>query len=571
RAHIVLTPAGAGIQSVQQQVGSGLRMLMILSALVLLIACANVANLMLVRGIARRGEMSVRMALGAAQTRVVRQLLTESIVLSCIGGLAGLAVAHAGTRVILSLTFPDSPGLPVHASPSLPVLGFAFTISVLTGIIFGIAPAWTTSHLEPAEALRGVNRSTGEKSSFPQKSLVVFQAALSLVLIVGAGLLTKSLQNLEHQSLGISTADRYVMHLDPAGAGYTPARLQVLDQQLEQRISAIPGVRSVGLALYSPLDGDGWTDCAYVQGRSTSASMANCAGASWDRVSPHFFDVVGQNILRGRGITEHDTATSPFVAVVNQAFVKKVFPHENPIGKHFGTISPQYANDFEIVGVVADAKYGSPRDDVQPMFFRPLTQQITTYKEASAISGEVRSLNAHAVVIRFQGRQANIDSELRRTMASIDPNLAIVSLEPFEQQVSGNFDQDRLLARLTDLFGLLALILASIGLYGVTAFSLARRTREIGLRMALGASRRSVVSMMLRGALYQILFGLAVGIPIALVGGHFIASQLYGVQAHDPVSWMIAILALSTCALIAGYIPARRAASIDPMQALRSE
>ena len=571
RAHIVLTPAGAGIQSVQQQVGSGLRMLMILSALVLLIACANVANLMLVRGIARRGEMSVRMALGAAQTRVVRQLLTESIVLSCIGGLAGLAIAHAGTRVILSLTFPDSPGLPVHASPSLPVLGFAFTISVLTGIIFGIAPAWTTSHLEPAEALRGVNRSTGEKSSFPQKSLVVFQAALSLVLIVGAGLLTKSLQNLEHQSLGISTADRYVMHLDPAGAGYTPARLQVLDQQLEQRISAIPGVRSVGLALYSPLDGDGWTDCAYVQGRSTSASMANCAGASWDRVSPHFFDVVGQNILRGRGITEHDTATSPFVAVVNQAFVKKVFPHENPIGKHFGTISPQYANDFEIVGVVADAKYGSPRDDVQPMFFRPLTQQITTYKEASAISGEVRSLNAHAVVIRFQGRQANIDSELRRTMASIDPNLAIVSLEPFEQQVSGNFDQDRLLARLTDLFGLLALILASIGLYGVTAFSLARRTREIGLRMALGASRRSVVSMMLRGALYQILFGLAVGIPIALVGGHFIASQLYGVQAHDPVSWMIAILALSTCALIAGYIPARRAASIDPMQALRSE
>jgi predicted permease len=526
---------------------------------------------MLVRGVARRGELSVRMALGAVQARLVRQLLTESILLSCIGGLAGLAIAYAGTRAILSLAFPNSPGLPIHASPSLPVLAFAFTVSVLTGIIFGIAPAGTTSHLEPAEALRGINRSTGEKSSLPQKSLVVFQAALSLVLIVGAGLLTKSLRNLESQSLGISTANRYVMHLDPAGAGYTPARLQALNQQLDQRLSAIPGVRSVGVALYSPLDGDGWTDCAYVEGRATTTSMANCEGASWDRVSPHFFDAVGQPVLRGRGITEHDTATSPFVAVVNQAFVKKVFPHEDPIGKHFGTIGPQYANNFEIVGVVADAKYGTPRDEVQPMFFRPLTQQITTYKEAGDISGEVRSLNFQAVIIRVQGPQANIESELRRTMASIDPNLAIISLQPLEQQVFGNFDQDRLLARLTDLFGLLALTLASIGLYGVTAFSLARRTREIGLRMALGASRRGVVSMVLRGALYQILFGVAVGIPIALLGGHFIASQLYGVQVYDSVSWMIAILVLSTCALVAGYIPARRAASIDPMQALRSE
>jgi predicted permease len=571
RAHVVLAPAGAGIQSLQQQEGSGLRVLMILSALVLLIACANVANLMLVRGMARRGEMSLRMALGAAQARLVRHLLTESILLSCIGGLAGLAIAYAGTHAILSLAFPDSPGLPIHASPSLPVLAFAFTVSMLTGILFGIVPAWTTSHLEPAEALRGVNRSIGEKSSFPQKSLVAFQVALSLVLIVGAGLLTQSLRNLEHQSLGISTANRYVMHLDPAGAGYTPARLQALDQQLEQRLSAIPGVRSVGLATYSPLDGDGWTDCAYVEGRPTTASMANCAGVSWDRVSSHFFESVGQPVLRGRGITDRDTATSPFVVVVNQAFVKKVFPKEDPIGKHFGTIGPQYANDFEIVGVVADAKYFNARDDFQPMFFRPLTQQITTYKEASANSGEVRSLDVHAVVIHLQGPQANIESVLHRTLASIDPNLAIVSLQPLQHQVSANFDQDRLLARLTDLFGLLALVLASIGLYGVTAFSLARRVHEIGLRMALGASRPSVVSMILRGTLYQMAFGLGLGIPIALLGGHFIASQLYGVPAYDLLSWSTAILALSTCAFVAGFIPARRAASVDPMQALRSE
>ncbi|HEX4021738.1 MAG TPA: ABC transporter permease [Acidobacteriaceae bacterium] len=570
KQHVVLAPAGGGIQNLQQEEGSGLRMLMFISGLVLLIACANIANLLLTRGAARRSETSIRMALGAARKRLIRQVLTESILLGCLGGLAGLGIAYLGTNMILSLAFPDSTSLPIHASPSLPVLGFTFALSLLTGVVFGIAPAWLTSHSEPAEALRGINRATGGSASLPQKSLVIFQAALSLVLLTGAGLLIQSLRNLEHQEFGIATANRYVVHLDPAGAGYTTTRLQALYQQMEQRFSALPGVQSVGLALYSPLEGNNWGDCVNVEGRPAPGTNDDC-GSSWDRVSPDFFATVGQPILRGRGITEQDTQTSRFVAVVNQAFVKKFFPKEDPIGKHFGTIDQRYASSFEIVGVVADAKYINPRNPVRSMFFRPLTQQFTSYKEASAVTGETRSMFINAIVIHFKSPQQDADALIRRTLGSIDPNLAIVSLHTLDYQVSDNFDQERLTARLTGLFGLLALILASVGLYGVTAYSVARRTREIGLRMALGATRSSVVSMVLRGAVFQILFGLGLGIPVTLIGGHFIANQLYGVHAYDLMVLTVAALILFACAFVAGYIPARRAASIDPMQALRSE
>ncbi len=572
KQHVVLSPAGGGIQNLQQQEGSGLRLLMFISGLVLLIACANIANLLLTRGTARRSETSIRMALGAARKRLIRQVLTESVLLGCLGGLAGLGIAYLGTHTILSLAFPDSPSLPIHASPSLPVLGFAFVLSLLTGIIFGIAPAWLTSHSEPAEALRGINRATGGSASLPQKSLVVFQAALSLVLLTAAGLLIQSLQNLEHQKFGIATANRYVVHLDPAGAGYTSTRLQPLYQKLEQRFSALPGVQSVGLALYSPLEGNNWGDCVFVEGRPPHGS-AECGsfGSSWDRVSPGFFATVGQSIIRGRGVTEQDTQASRFVAVVNQAFVRKFFPREDPIGKHFGTDGQQYSNSFEIVGVVADAKYTNPRDPVRSMFFRPLAQQFTSYKDSGALSGESRSMFINSILIHFKSPQQDAEALIRRTLASIDPNLAVVSLHTLDYQVSGNFNQERLTARLTGLFGLLALVLASVGLYGVTAYSVARRTREIGLRMALGATRPNVVSMVLRGALAQILLGLGLGVPVTLLGGHFIANQMYGVDAYDPVVWVVAALVLFASALVAGYIPARRAAAIDPMHALRSE
>src|SRR5271163_2442294 len=373
KQHVVIVPGGAGIQNLQKQTGKGLYLLMTISGLVLLVACANVADLLLARGTARRADTAVRVGLGAARSRLIRQMLTESLLLGCVGGLAGLAVAYAGTRMILALAFPDSPNLPIAASPSLAVLGFAFLLSLLTGVIFGVVPAWITSRADPAEALRGANRSTRDRASLPQRSLIVFQAALSLVLLVGAGLLTKSLRNMEHQNFGIQTSNRYVLHLDPAGAGYTPEKLPAFYQTLEQQFGSVPGVQSVGLALYSTLEGNNWGEGVRVEGRPAPGPNDD-NGSSWDRVSAKFFETVGQPVLRGRGFAEQDTATSPRVAVVNQAFVKKFFPKEDPIGRHFGVFDQKFSGAFEIVGVVADAKYNNPRGEMRPMYFRPLNQ-----------------------------------------------------------------------------------------------------------------------------------------------------------------------------------------------------
>ncbi len=569
KQHVIMTPGGAGIQNLQQETGKGLYLLMTISGLVLLVACANVANLLLARGASRKAETSIRMALGAARTTLIRQMLKESILLACLGGVAGLAVAYAGTRTILSLAFPDSPHLPIAASPSLPVLGFAFLLSLLTGVIFGIVPAWITSHSDPAEALRGVNRSTRDRASLPQKSLIVFQAALSLVLLITAGLLTKTLRNLEHQDFGIQTTNRYVLHLDLAGAGYTPAKLPAVYQSLEQQFGALPGVQSVGLALYSTLEGNNWGEGVRIEGQPEPPPNAH-NGASWDRVSPKFFETVGQPVIRGRGFTDADTATSQMVAVVNQAFVKKFFPKEDPIGRHFGVFDHKYAGAFEIVGIVADAKYNNPRDAVRPMYFRPLNQQLKV-SEPNAAMAEGRSLYINSITLRFAGQPQNVDEMVRRTLASIDPNLTMIDLYSLDYQVAGNFNQERLIARLTMLFGLLALVLASVGLYGITSYAVARRTSEIGLRMALGANRANVVRMVLRSAFAQVGLGLLIGIPIALVGGRYMADQLYGVRSYDPLSIAIAIVVLSMAAALAGFIPARRAASIEPMEALRIE
>lgn len=569
KQHVIITPGGAGIQNLQQETGKGLYLLMTISGLVLLVACANIANLLLARGTTRKAETSIRMALGAARSRLIRQMLTESVLLACLGGLAGLAVAYAGTKTILSLAFPDALNLPIHARPSLTVLGFAFLLSLLTGIVFGIVPAWITSHSDPAEALRGANRSTRDRASLPQKSLIVFQAALSLVLLVSAGLLTKSLRNLEHQNFGIQTTNRYVVHIDPAGAGYTPEKLHPLYQRLEQQFGALPGVQSVGLALYSTLEGNNWGEGIRVEGRPEPGPNEHI-GSSWDRVSPKFFETVGQPVIRGRGFTDADTGTSQLVALVNQAFVKKFFPKEDPIGRHFGIYDQKYAGAFEIVGIVANAKYNNPREEYRPMYFRPLTQQLKV-TEPNAAMAESRSMYINSITLHFATPPQNVDAMVRRTLAEIDPNLTVIDLHSLDYQVSDNFNQERLIARLTMLFGLLALVLASVGLYGITSYAVARRTSEIGLRMALGADRGSVLRMVLRGAFVQVGLGLALGIPIVLIGGRYIADQLYGVRPYDPVNIAISLVVLTLAAALAGFIPARRAASIEPMEALRTE
>jgi macrolide transport system ATP-binding/permease protein len=570
KQHVVLAKAGGGIQNLQQQTQQGLTMLMILSTVVLLIACANIANLLLARGTARRGDVAVRMAMGAARTRLVRQMLTESVILAFIGGLAGLAVAYAGSDLILALAFPGARNMPVHASPSLEVLGFAFLVSLITGVLFGIAPAWLSSHSQPADVLRGANRATRDRSSLPQNALVIFQAALSVVLLAGAILMTRSLGNLQHQNFGIQTENRYVFHFDPAGAGYTVDRLPSLYRQIEERFSTLPGVASASLALYSPLEGDNWSDGIWVQGHPAPRPNDE-SWATWDRVTPGFLDTIGVKMLRGRGITAQDTADSQPVAVVNESFVKRFFPKEDPIGRHFGIDGMQYAGAFEIVGVFADFKMNDPRNPAHRVYLRPLTQQFKGFKEEADATGETRSMFVDSVILRFKGPQDNVEQTVRRTLASIDPNLTITNFRPYDEQLADNFNQDRLIARLTTLFGALALTLACVGLYGVTSYFVARRSSEIGIRMALGATRPSVISMVLRGVLVQIGFGLALGIPAALLAGHLMASELYGVGAYDPFALIAATGTLALCAAFAGFIPARRASTIEPMQALRTE
>src|SRR5215472_8954321 len=570
KQHVVLTRGGGGIQNLQQEAGDGLPLLTWISALVRLVACANAANLLLARGAARRAETSIRTALGAARTALIGQSLTESILLAVAGGIIAIGIAYLGARMILSLAFPEATQMPIQASPSPVILVFAFLLSLITGVIFGIVPAWISSHADPAEALRGLNRSTGDRSLLPQKALIVLQGALSLVLLVGAGLMTQTLRNLEKQNFGIATANRYVIHIDPIGAGYTVDSVRALNQRLEDEFKALPGVRKVGLALYSALEGNNWGEGVQIEGRPAPGPEEH-NGSSWDRVSPGFFETIGQPILRGRGFTDQDTATTRMVAVVNQAFVKKFFPNEYAIGHHFGTFDHKYASSYEIVGIVADAKYNNPRDPYRPMYFRPMTQFKSDVTEKNFLIAESRSLFPNSITVQYVGDTNSLESMARRTLARINPDLTIVSFKSLDYQVADNFNGERLISRLTGLFGLLALALASVGLYGITAYSVARRTNEIGVRMALGANRGNVVSLVMSQALLLVAVGLAIGIPVALLGGLLMRTQLYGVKIYDPGTLAAAVVVLSSFAALAGFIPARRAASIEPMHALRVE
>ncbi|HVN94756.1 MAG TPA: ABC transporter permease [Terracidiphilus sp.] len=572
RMHVVVTPGGGGIQRLQNEAGTGLKMLMALSTLVLLIACANIANLMLARTTTRRADIALRTAMGAGRRRILREILTESIVLSCVGGLAGLVVAYAGSQAILALVFPDAKNIAISASPSPAVLAFALAVSLLTGALFGAAPAWLSFHAQPAEALRGVSRTTRDRSSLPQKALVIFQAALSVVLLAGAILMTKTLSNLENQNFGVATQNRYVMHFDPQGAGYTVDTLPALYREIQDRFSSLPGIANASLALYSPLEGDNWSDCAIPEGHPSPRHGDNC-DTTWDRVDSHFLDSIGVPILRGRNFTDQDTNATPQVVIVNQSFAKKFFPNQDPIGRRFGFDLPKYSATFQIVGVFRNFKMNLqyPGDEAHPVFLRPITQQFTGYKEDGLTRAETRSMFVNAIILDFHATPPNVDALVRNTLAGINPNLTVQDLRTFGNQLNGNFTEQRVAARLTGLFGLLALVLASVGLYGVMSYFVARRTSEIGIRMALGATRFSVVNMVMRGALWQILIGLVLGIPAALYVGYLMKVMLYNVDSYDPSALLGAPLMLVVFAAAAAFIPARRAASIEPMQALRTE
>jgi len=563
KIHVVLTPGGAGIQAMQNEYASHLRLLMSVSGLVLLIACANIANLLLVRGMSRKMEMSVRSALGAMRGRIVRQLLTESVLLACLGGALGLVIAYAGTRMLLLLAFPGATSLPIDASPSLEVICFAFGVSLLTGVLFGVAPAWIAARAQPADALRSGGRSTASGTSLLQRSLVILQASLSLVLLVGAGLFAQSLNKLQTTDMKIDPTNRYIVHINPQAAGYSQTQLEALYRTMEDRFHTLPGVMKVGISLYTPMEDNNWSNDVQIEGQPNRNVIA-----SFVKGNAEYFDSVGTRVVMGRGIGIQDTSTAPTVAIVNEAFVKKLFDGRNPIGAHFGGTGNNPHRDYEIVGVVQDSAYENVREKDKPMYFVPMMQRpFGTTQPIEKDSG----LYAGAMVIQTSRPLNDMESLARKTLAAINPNLTVVKFQTFDAQIADRFTEERMIARLTELFGALALLLATIGLYGVTSYSVARRTSEIGIRMALGAERSSVVAMVMRGAIGQVAIGLAIGVPTALLCVRFVKAELYDTTSANAGVLTGAIVTLAFAACIAGLLPARRAASTDPVQALRTD
>jgi predicted permease len=570
-----LIPGGAGVTAMRDRYEAGLKFLLIAAGCVLLVACGNLANLMLARGLKDRSQTSLRVALGASRGRLVRKALVESTLLAIIGGILGIGVAYGGSKLILYLAFHTSSGpqnyVPVDASPSGPVLLFTFVISILTGILFGIAPAWMASHVDPAEALRGSNRSVRGGGSIAQKSLVIAQAAASLVLLSAAALLGQSLRNLEHQNFGFETEARYLVSINPSLANYKPEQMEPLYRRIDERLLRIPGVRMVAPALYAPMSGDSWNEGIRIAGRPEPGPKEE-SGAGWARVMPGFFETLAVKIVQGRSFEEQDTPATRPVAVVNEAFVRRFFKDQNPIGQHFGMNRIQYARSFEIVGVVRDMRYMTwgYKEPIRPMFWLPETQSLK-YDDPQFTTFDLDSHFLNNIVVWAPGNPPGMEVEVRKALASIDPNLVVYSVNLYSDILASDFQQESMIASLTSLFGMLGLVLAAVGLYGVMAYSVEQRTSEIGVRMALGADRGRVVRMVLRGAFLQIGIGLGIGIPLAIAAGRLMTEQLYGVAPWDPRMLTIATLLPCAAALLASWIPALRAASVEPIVALRAD
>ena len=562
--HVVLTPGGAGVQALQDQYKDHLKLLTWIAALVLLVACANIANLLLVRGMGRRAEMSIRTALGAQRSRILRQLLTESVLLAGCGGVLGLGISFVGAHMLLLLAFPGEQGVPINAAPSPLVIAFAFGLSLVTGVLFGIAPAWLAASAQPADALRSNARTTAQGASLLQRGLVVMQAALSLVLLVAAGLFSQSLNKLESTDMKLDPTNRYIIHINPQAAGYATTQVESVYRTIEDRFHALPGVVKVALSTYTPMEDNNWSMGVKVQGEPFLEK-----GASWVKGTPEYFDAVGTHVVAGRGFTAQDTLNAPPVAVVNQEFAKQFFGKRNPIGHRFGYPGPGDDGAWEIVGVVEDTTYTSVYWKNRAMYFVPLTQRPTVAKP-DPVEKDI-SMYAGAMVIQTARPVPDMEKLAGQTLASINPNLTIVKFQTFEQQIDGQFTEERMIARLTSLFGALALLLAALGLYGVTAYSVVRRTPEIGIRMALGAERSRVIGMVMRGAMIQAGIGLVLGAPVAMLCVRYVKSQLYEITSVNLPVMVGAIGTLAIAAAIAGMIPARRAASIDPVKALRIE
>jgi predicted permease len=552
--YLTLASGARGLSGLRFLYLQALRMLMVIVGLVLLIACANVGNLLLSRAAARQAEISLRQALGASRGRLVRQLLTESLLLAAIGGVAGIILAQWGVSLLVSRLAASSP---LDVKPDASVLLFTLGISLVSGVLFGIAPALRATSTDLTSALKEKS-SQGRKRRFNLGSaLVVTQVALSLILLVGAGLFARSLIKLQQENLGFNRDNVLLASVDMRLAGYKATELGAVYRQLHERLSALPNVSSVTIASYSPMQGTNTNSTITVRGYTPAKDEDT--SVSDIMIGPNFSETLGVPLLMGRDIGLQDTPTSQKVAVVNQAFARSYFHDENPIGRRATFEEDSDKNDFEIVGVLGDSKYDSAKEKPDRTVFRPIFQV------------QDQQTFANVFELRTVGDPLSLSAEVRAAIAQVNDKLPIGNITSLRVQTDEALKQEKLITQLVSFFGLLGLLLSCVGLYGIMAHAVVRRTNEIGIRMALGAERRNIIWMVLKESLLLVAIGLAVGIPAAWGAAHLIASQLFGVNPTDPITLLTAVVSLTLVAASAGYLPARKASRVNPLIALRYE
>jgi predicted permease len=567
---IDVLPGSQGRSSTRRQLTTPLWVLMATTGVVLLIACANLANLMLVRGSGRVKEIAVRLAMGATRPRIIGQLLIESLSLSALGGITGLAVAFWADRALMKIYLPsDSGGMHISSAPDLRILLFNLAVTVVTGIIFGLVPALQTTKPNIAGTLKEQAGAVvgGGGNHRLRKGLVVAQVTLSLLLLIGAGLFVRSLANLRNLGPGFSPERLVGFQIDPSLNGYTAERLKVFYPQLSDALSSIPGVRSVGLASMRILEDNEWDSSMSVEG-FTPAKPDESAEPYMNAISPNYFATLGVPIVAGRDFTMNDRHVvkhgpeewnwMPTTIMINEKFAKKYFAGRNPIGLHlgFGT-DPGTPTDMEVIGVVKDFKYTNLRDEIPEQAYVPYLGD--------------RFLTGMTLYIRTTADPNQLMSTVRSTVRDIDPNVPVYSMRTTEVTINESLSTERMIASLSAVFGFLATLLAVIGLYGVMAYTVAQRTREVGIRIALGAARGNVVWLVMREVLLLVVIGVIAGVTASLALTRVVQSQLFGLTPHDPLTLGLATAALALVACAAGYIPAFRASRLDPMAALRYE
>ncbi len=557
KTRVQVLPAERGVSRLRGAFGQPLLILMGAAALVLLIACANIANLLLARAAGRRREMAVRMSIGAPRGRLVRQLLTESVLLAAAGGACGLLVAFWGRRLLLGMAAIDPSTLALDGGLDLRMLGFSAAATLCTAVLFGVVPALQATRLAIGEHLKAGGRTLqgdgAGRSRLPLgKLLVIGQVGLSLLLLIGAGLFLRSLGNLGQLQTGFRRDHLLLARINPRLLGLSDPQLIGLYDRLLDRAAALPGVRSASLSLFPLVGGSARTSSAQVPGYTPRRNESMEVQVML--VTPGYFDTVGMQLVEGRGIEPRDRAGSAAVAVINQAMARRFFPGGPAVGRRFGF--GRRADETLIVGVVRDARINSLREPAPPAAFEPVAQQVDALTDLE---------------VRTAGDPAAVAPALRRAIHEVEPNLLITAIVPLAEQIDRSLGTDAAVARLTAIFGLLALTLAGIGLYGVMAYGVTRRTNEIGLRMALGAHRATVLGLVLREAMALTAIGIAIGLPAALAAAPLAKSQLFGLTAADPPTLGLSTFIMILVAAITGLLPAQRAASVDPMVALRAE